>query len=146
VQGLPPGEPLGIPAGPGGTISDTGTPDLSNPPHRPPESDEMRKGMPTAAHLLPMEPVVARVITLPVNRLAQREAAAEHMPAAPVATAPDGTVLLDPYTIGSGDEKPLMGKEGGLLQGPRHMGLRRYSGMDSETPMDADPDEEEQGA
>lgn len=41
-----------------------------------------------------------------------------------------------------GNEVPLRAKPGGIVQGPRHVGLSRYAGLTADTPMgDADPDE-----
>lgn len=109
----------------------------------------MRKDMPKAAaledHEMPMMPIShdAKVTYLPRNKMLGLKEAAEHFPDAPLATGPDGTVLLDPDTIGTDNERPITGRAGGLLQGPRHIGMRRYSQVKSEEPLDPEPEAEE---
>lgn len=118
----PPGAPLGIPAGPGGTISDPsavpgGAPAAGGQvipmpknwmlqkdnPSRPAESDEMRKHMPKPAQLTNI----------------WREGLYEEV---------------------EGEIKPLMESPGGLVQGPRHVGLRRHAGITKETELgEAEP-------
>ena len=127
AQQMPPGVPLGVPAGPGGTV-DMGQPAPGAPsnviplptnymlgenPTRPSESDEMRARMPKPAALLDE------------NREAM------------YGTDPDGNPV------------PLMATPGGIVTGPRHVGMRRYAGLDKDTPLgDADgaPLREEDGS
>lgn len=112
----PPGEALGEPAGPGGTIDPAAGGDQAQvipltrnrllDRTRPEESDEMRAGMPRSSAL------------------------AEHLPEPPVLKhAADQSEIWT-------DEGPLLGKPGGLVQGPRHVGLRRWAGVDKDTPLD----------
>lgn len=137
VQATPPGAPLGVPAGPGGTIDQSqaggqkpAVPDVDqqgaqviNLPRnrmlpstdqrqRPPESDEMRGRMPTAQKV------------------------AGYIPEPPVLTREDQSPIFDPET-----EKPYVAKPGGLVQGPRHIGLRRYAGVDARTPIGDEPEQ-----
>ena len=127
AEHMPPGVPLGVPAGPGGTV-DMGQPAPGAPsnviplptnymlgenPTRPAESDEMRARMPKPAALLDE------------NREAM------------YGTDPDGNPV------------PLMATPGGIVTGPRHVGMRRYAGLDKDTPLgDADgaPLREEDGS
>lgn len=120
----PPGEPLGIPAGPGGTVAPqegqqgASVIPLSRnrllDPSRPPESDEMRADMPKAG---------------------SREVL-DHVPGAPVLRH-----AIDQSEIYEGDA-PLMGKPGGIVQGPRHIGLRRWAGVDANTVIGIEPEPE----
>ena len=122
VQMMPPGAPLGIPAGPGGVVAQPPAEQgdaqviqmprnwLTSPdnPTRPAESDEMRARMPKPGHLLDD------------NR----------------------QPLYRPETGEGGEPIPFMERAGGIVQGPRHVGLSRHAGLDKNTPIgDADPDD-----
>lgn len=112
----PPGEPLGTPAGPGGTIvgpDGSGGNVIPLPRNRlfdrsrPEESDEMRADMPKSSAL-------------------------DHLPPPP--TLKRG---VDQSEIWEGDA-PVVAKAGGIIQGPRHVGLRRWAGVSSDTPIGDD--------
>ena len=119
VLAVPPGEPLGDPAGPAGEVMPEQAPNVIPLSRnrlvdstRPPESDEMRAGMPTAS----------------LNG---------HLPPPPILKNAFGEDIYhaetDPET---GAPMPWVGREGGLVQGPRHLGLRRYAHVDKDTPLD----------
>lgn len=138
----PPGAPLGVPAGPAGEIASPGgnvIPLPQNrfvPQHRPPESDEMRAGMPRPA---------SKVAGL--------------IPQAPILKNALDEDLYSPETDEDGNPVPMRAKEGGIVQGPRHVGMRRwaldeeYGWMSKETPIGDEPaakpaseDDEEQAS
>ena len=56
----------------------------------------------------------------------------EHLPAPPVLK-----YAADQSEIWT-EEGPLVAKPGGLVQGPRHVGLRRWAGVDKNTPIGED--------
>lgn len=119
VMATPPGEPLGTPAGPGGTISEDGSAQVIPLPSnrlvqrtRPPESDEMRAGMPTASLHLPEPPILKNAFH---------------------------EDLYQPETDEDGNPMPYTAKAGGIVQGPRHIGLRRYAGVTRETVLGDEP-------
>jgi hypothetical protein len=131
---VPPGEPLGIPAdGPGGTLAPvepTGGAQViplprNHYPSRPEESDEMRAGMPKPASLTHVELPAPPILTYAFDRSEMYDEAGE----------------------------PIRAKEGGIVQGPRHVGMRRHAAtsqggwVDKNKPMDPEePEKEEQGA
>ena len=126
-QMIPPGAPLGVPAGPGGTIQDPSMEEgarviqmprswAASPPTRPEESDEMRADMPKSGSV------------------------SEHFPAPGILKDANQNPIMG--IDEEGNEVPLRAKPGGIVQGPRHVGLSRYAGLTADTPMgDADPDE-----
>lgn len=154
VQATPPGAPLGIPAGPGGTIDQSqsgGGPsapavgDANHQPggaqvinlprnrlvdpnqrQRPPESDEMRRDMPKPPR---------RASTV-----------AEHLPKPPKLVAKrfteQGQPLGDEFLLLDASGAPQEAKPGGLVQGPRHIGLRRYAGVTADTVLGEEPEPE----
>lgn len=118
-----PGEPVGLPLGPGGVIDD-GSQDpamaeqggaqvipmpqnwmTSEQSSRPTESDEMRARMPKPGALLDS------------NRQPM------------FGTAANGVVV------------PLIETPGGIIQGPRHIGMRRFAGVKADVSLDDDDDE-----
>jgi hypothetical protein len=130
VLATPPGEPLGVPAGPGGTIAPQEgaqvIPIARNtmiPPSRPPESDEMRKDMPKAGSF----------------RIAH-EVIAEHVPPAPVLVNEFDQSPMWHIDETTGMHQPWRAKEGGIIQGPRHVGLRRYAGVTKDSVLGYEPD------
>lgn len=89
---------------------------------RPPESDEQRNGMPR-----------------PAAKIASRNTAAEHLPEPQPIIDPnkaDGSHVTDPET------GEVVKFEGGLIFGPKHIGLRRYAGVKKDEPL---YDDEETG-
>lgn len=108
----PPGAPLGTPAGPAGTIEQGGG-EAPQPggaqiiplPRnrvvqrmRPEESDEMRAGMPTASL---------------------------HLPEPPILKNAHNEDLYEADLDEAGNPVPKVAKPGGIVQGPRHIGMRR---------------------
>lgn len=132
---MPPGAPLGIPAGPGGTIPPDqaggapGAPQAAPPgnnvikmplpawsqanPTRPAESDEQRRSMPKPAAL-----VVTTIME-------------------------DGTSAYDDTVIVDSEGNPVYAKAGGIVQGPRHIGMRRTAGIKANEPLPGYDDEEQ---
>lgn len=141
VLAMPPGAPLGVPAGPGGTLEPgdggvgaPGAPGGQVIPlsrnrlldqegrTRPPESDEMRAGMPTAS---------------------KKADLLDHLPPAPVLKNAFREDLYHAETDEQGNPVPWTGKEGGIVQGPRHIGLRRYAGVSTDTDLGPAPEPDE---
>lgn len=132
---VPPGAPLGIPAGPAGEIAQPGGGEVIPLPQnrliqrsRPPESDEMRAGMPKPASKV-----------------------AEHLPEPPILKNAFDDDIYQPGLDEQGQPVPYRAKEGGIVQGPRHIGMRRWAGVSRDTPIGDDPDsgaepEEEQAS
>jgi hypothetical protein len=148
----PPGYPLGVPAGPAGTID---MQDGENPPgpappitqdtmaqagatviplprnqmrqrQRPEESDEMRGRMPTAgvnpAFSFFPEPPVLPLVT---------------------GVKKTGEVIPTDQPLTDEEGNTFLAKPGGIVQGPRHIGLRRYAGIDKDTPIGKEPEPEQ---
>jgi hypothetical protein len=133
----PPGMPLGVPAGPAGEIESgapapaagvdpAGAQVIPLPRNkvvpqrtRPEESDEMRAGMPRSSYL-------------------------DHIPAAPILKNAFDEDLYYAETDEAGNPIPITGREGGIVQGPRHIGLRRYSGISKDEPLPGYEGDDEQ--
>lgn len=122
----PPGEPLGVPAtGEGGTVAPAEEPAGAQViplprnayPSRPPESDEMRADMPKSGRMAH--------VALPDAPVLRREG--------------DLSEIWE-------DDHPVHAKEGGLIQGPRHIGMRRFATkaeggwLDPAEPLDDEPE------
>lgn len=127
----PPGVPLGVPAGPAGEaqevrpgaqVPEAGEAQIIPLPRnryvqrtRPEESDEMRAGMPTASLHLPDAPILKNALNEP---------------------------LYHSETDEDGSPVPWVAKEGGIVQGPRHVGMRRHLGINKDTPIGHEPGHE----
>ena len=143
---VPPGYPLGEPAGPAGEVEagpdhGPGTPGRDAPvgearviplprSHyvrtRPEESDEMRAGMPRSSSRVPEDVVLPEP---PIMKNAFQED------------------LYRPDTDEDGKPVPWQAKEGGIIQGPRHIGMRRFSTITRDTVIGEEPeDDQHEGA
>ncbi len=155
VQMQPPGGDLGVPAGPGGTIADPMAPEvgqeaavaaaadpgatvipLARNRMRPPESDEQRARMPRSSAVTAMGGADVDF---------DYSAITAHWPGEPTLVTAEGHQIYDLPGVNGEQGEPLKGTAGGLLQGPRHIGMRRYAGVTRETVIGTEPEPESHG-